>query len=449
MLIRIVRDSLTRRLRRKLLSGVAVALGIAVATALGTMALDVGDKVSRELRSFGANIAVTPAADTLPITVGGVDYRPEAAAGAFLAEAHLVKLKQIFWRNNVVAFAPFLYVPVGIEKHSAVLVGTWFEKDVQLSKSETFRTGLKPLHPSWRVKGDWPKDAESSGCLVGRRLAARLGVRPGQALAVTVATVYDRRSIPMAFSAVVDHRYKKPIATPAMPVELQVCGILETGGPEDDEVLASLAVVQTLANLKGKVRRVEVSALTKPEDAFARSDVSKLSSEDFDRWYCSPYVRSITYQIAQAIPGAEAKPVYQVADTEGRILDRVGVLMGLLAVAALVTAALAVASMMLATVLERRVEIGLLKSLGAGDGHVAAIFLSEAFVIAGVGGAAGYLAGSILARLLATTIFGRPASIHWVILPAALSLALLVTLVGCAMPLARGLKISPAVVLRD
>ncbi len=433
MLIRIVRDSLTRRLRRKLLSGVAVALGIAVATALGTMALDVGDKVSHELRSFGANITVTPAADSLPITVGGVDYRPRAAAGAFLAEADLVRLKQIFWRNNIVGFAPFLYVPLAVQNHSAVLIGTWFDKDIRIGKSETFRTGLRQLHPSWKVEGAWPKDAESNGCLVGRRLATQLGARPGQTLAVTVAAEGRR----------------KPGAAPAAPVELQVRGILETGGPEDDEVLAPLEVVQTLADLPGKVRRVEVSALTKPEDAFARSDVAKLSSKDFDRWYCSPYVRSITYQIARAIPGAEAKPVYQVADTEGRILDRVGVLMGLLAVAALMTAALAVASMMLATVLERRVEIGLLKSLGAGDGHVAAIFLSEAFVIACLGGAAGYLAGSILARLLAVTIFGTPAAVHWVILPTALSLALLVTLAGSAMPLARGLKISPAVVLRD
>ncbi len=59
MLAKIVRESLTRRRRRKLLSVLAVALGTAVAAALGTMALDVGDKVGRELRSFGANISVT------------------------------------------------------------------------------------------------------------------------------------------------------------------------------------------------------------------------------------------------------------------------------------------------------------------------------------------------------------------------------------------------------
>lgn len=441
MLIRIVRNSLTRRLRRKLLSAIAIALGIAVATALATMALDVKDKVSRELRSYGANISVTPAADSLPISVGGVDYRPQAAAGAFLAEQDLVKLKKIFWRNNIVAFAPYLYLPANIEKRSVILIGTWFDKEIQVDRAESFRTGLMKLHPGWKVEGQWPNDKASEHCLVGRRLAGWLGVRPGQAIALSVT--------PTALAELTAHRTDAQRPPLQQSAELQVSGILETGGLEDDQVFAPLALVQKLGGLEGKVRRIEVSALTKPEDLFARSDLSKLSPEEFERWYCSPYVRSITYQIGQAIPGAEAKPVYQVADTEGKILDRVGALMGILAASALTTAALAVASMMLATVLERRTEIGLFKSLGAADTHVAAIFLWEALVIALLGGVAGYLAGSLLARLLAVSVFGVPVGIHWVIFPAALALALVVTLVGSAMPLARGLKISPAVVLRD
>src|SRR5271157_2172609 len=71
MLVRIIRESLVRRRRRKLLSFAAVALGIAAATTVATIAIDVGDKVSRELRSFGANISITPAADGLPVAVGG------------------------------------------------------------------------------------------------------------------------------------------------------------------------------------------------------------------------------------------------------------------------------------------------------------------------------------------------------------------------------------------
>jgi putative ABC transport system permease protein len=170
---------------------------------------------------------------------------------------------------------------------------------------------------------------------------------------------------------------------------------------------------------------------------------------DFDRWFCSPYVSSIAYQIQQAIPAAEAKPVYAVSETEGKILDRVGLVMALLAAAALTTAGLAVASMMLATVFERRVEIGLFKSLGATNERVAAIFLLEAAAIGLLGGVVGYAGGCLLARRLALEVFGTPANIHWVILPAAVALALLVTLAGSAMPVGRGIKISPALVLRD
>lgn len=464
MLVRILLESLARRRRRKLLSLAAVALGITVATAVGTIALDVGDKVGRELRSYGANISVIPAADGLAVSIGGVDYRP-AGAGAFLPEAQLVQLKKIFWRNNIVAFAPFLYVPSEVEacpavqssgqpvnprgpamngtaRRQAVLIGSWFQKSLAIDKSEVFVTGLKKLHPTWKIQGKWPADDDRSGCLVGRRLAEQLGARLGQILRVT-----SRRSVAGNQAS----RLSEGTAALRLTstAEFVVRGILETGGPEDEQVLAPLAAVQELAGLQGKVRRIEVSALTKPQDAFARSDVTRLTPGEFDRWYCSPYVSSIAYQIQQAIPGSQAAPVYQVADTEGRILDRVGILMGLLAAAALVTAALAVASMMLATVLERRAEIGLFKALGATDGRVALVLLLEACTVGLAGGVGGYLAGSLLAWRLALAVFGAPVGVHWVILPPCLALAVLVTLAGSALPLRRALKIAPAAVLRD
>jgi putative ABC transport system permease protein len=118
-------------------------------------------------------------------------------------------------------------------------------------------------------------------------------------------------------------------------------------------------------------------------------------------------------------------------------------------VAALVTSALAVASMMLATVLERRAEIGLFKSLGASDARVATIFLLEAFVVGLLGGLAGYFAGSLMARRLGVVVFGIPAEINWVILPGALALALVVTLAGSALPLLGGLRLSPVAALRN
>jgi putative ABC transport system permease protein len=429
MLAHIVSRSLIRRRRRKLLTLVAVTLGIAVTTAVATIALDVGDRVGRELRSFGANIALTPAADGIPITVGGVDFRP-AGAGAFLAEDDLVKLKKIFWRNNIMAFAPYLYLPGNVGGRKVVLVGSWFDKQLVVDKSESVRTGLKSLHQTWRVRGDWPGDDDPSACLVGQRLAAALGVKPGATVEFAAEDAPDG-------------------STPRKTLDLSVRGILESGGGEDDQIIVPLATVQALAGMEGKYRRAEISALTKPEDDFARSDVTQLSPEEFDRWYCTPYVSAISYQIEQAIPGAEARPVYRVAETEGRILDRVGILMALLAAGALISSALAVASMMLATVLERRSEIGLYKSLGATNPRVAAIFLLEALAVGLLGGVAGFFGGSLMARHLGALIFGLPAAMHWVIFPGAVALALLVTLAGSAYPLARGLRLAPAAVLHD
>jgi putative ABC transport system permease protein len=433
MIFQIVWESLARRRRRKLLSVFAVTLGVAVTAAVATLSLDVGDKVSRELRSFGANLSVTPAADGLPVAVGGIDYRP-AGAGAFLPESALVSLKKIFWRNNIVAFAPFLYVPATLEGQPVVVIGSWFDKTMPVDKSEVFVTGLEKLHPTWKVTGQWPVDNDAAGALVGRRLAERLNLHPGQS--ITVAAAPERNSS------------GAPTTRASSTAQFTVRGILETGGPEDDQVVAPLAAVQHWAGLDGKVRRIEISALTKPEDVFAHSDVSRLSPAEYDRWYCTPYVSSIAYQIQQALPEAQAKPVYHVAETEGKIMNRVDVLMALLVLAALVAAGLAVASMMLATVLERRAEIGLFKALGATDARVAAVFLLEACAIGLLGGLAGYFFGSLLAWRLALAVFGSAVGVHWVILPVCVAAALLVTLAGSALPLGRALKISPSLALR-
>jgi putative ABC transport system permease protein len=428
MLARIITRSLVRRRRRKLLSLAAIALGITAATVVATLALDVGDQVNHELRSFGANITVTPAADSLPVNVGGVDYRP-AASGAFLRESDLPALKKIFWANNIVAFAPFLYVPASLDGRRVVVIGSWFDRDLSVGGSPSFRTGLRDLHPAWRVQGQWPDDRDATSCLVGAGLARSAGLGVGSTLTLTGGAATG------------------PSA--AKSYSCRASGLLETGGAEDGQVIAPIAPVQIFAGEPGRVRRLEVSALTKPEDDFARRDPKRMSPDDLERWSCSPYVRSIAYQIEQAIPGSVARPVYPVADTEGRILGRIGSLMLVLAIAALATACLAVASMMLATVIERRAEIGLFQSLGASRARVAAVFLLEGSALGLAGGAAGYLAGTLLAHRLGRIVFGSPAPAHGSLLPLVLLVALVVTWAGSAVPLAHGLKVSAAVALRD
>ncbi len=420
MIRRIISQSLMRRRERKLLSLIAVTLGIAVATAVATIAIDVGDKVNHELRSVGTNIIVTPAADGFPISIGGVDFRP-AGAGAYLAESSLPAMKKIFWRNSIVAFAPFVYLPAQAHNRHFVLIGTWFDKTLSISPTESFQTGIRQLHPTWKVEGNWPAANDADGCVVGSQLARALGLKIGQTLSIQAKTGLR---------------------------EFKIRGILESGGIEDQEALAPLESVQEMAGFQGKVRRVEISAVTKPEDDLARIPPARMTPDQFERWSCSNYASTVAYQIQQAIPGSSARPVYRVSETEGKILNRVGLLISLLAAAALITAALAVSSMMLANVLERRSEIGLFRALGAADARVATIFLTEASLVGLAGGALGYLLGSVLAEKLARAIFGSPIGIHWVLLPAALTLALAVTLIGGALPLRRGFKMSTAMALR-
>ena len=100
MFFRLIADNFTRRPRRKFLTAAALSLGMAVATAALSVSLDVGDRLSEEFKSLGANLVVTPEADSLPLEIGGVDFRP-ANSGAYLPESDLPKIKSVFWHNNI------------------------------------------------------------------------------------------------------------------------------------------------------------------------------------------------------------------------------------------------------------------------------------------------------------------------------------------------------------
>src|SRR5271165_4430808 len=177
---RLVYESFRRQKRRKLLAGIAITLGVGVATAMIAVATDIGDKISRELRSYGANLVVTPQEDTLDLQIGGVDLKPPSD-GAYLNESDLPKIKGMFWRNNIVGFSPMLPVNVDVaaagKTQAASLVGTYFSKPLVFGKDQ-FSTGVRQTHPWWKVQGAWPVD-DSGDILVGERLAAVLNLKAG------------------------------------------------------------------------------------------------------------------------------------------------------------------------------------------------------------------------------------------------------------------------------
>lgn len=420
MFLRLVWLSFLRQRRRKLLAGLALMMGITVTTAMMVVAADIGEKMSRELRSFGANLVIYPQEDTLDVRIGGVDLKP-ISAGAFLDESQLPKIKGIFWRNNILGFTPLLPLPISVatapegEPVKAELIGTYFDKKLRLGKEE-FRTGVRTTHPWWRVRGSWPSD-ESSDVLLGEQLAAGLQVGVGSQVRVA-----DRR--------------------------LTVAGILSSGGAEDRAVVAPLALAQEIAGRKNAVRRVLVSALTKPEDAFARRDPAAMTPEQFDRWYCSPYANSIALQLQEAIPGSHAEQIRQVAQNEGTVLSRLQGLMLLVTLAALLASALAVSAAMATAIFERRREVGLMKALGASRAAVAALFFAEAGALALLGGGAGYLLGVVLAQQVALSIFSSTAVIHPILFPLVMGIAVLVAVAGSAAAIRRAARLDPAIVLR-
>ena len=414
MFVRLVYESFRRQTRRKLLVAVAVTLGAAVSTAMIGIATGIGDKISRELRNYGANLIVTPDEDALDVQIGSVNLRP-ASGGAYLDEAALPQIKGIFWRNNIAAFAPELPVNVNANGHQVTLLGTYFSKTIALGK-EQFTTGAPSTFPWWKVEGNWPQD-ESTDLLIGEKLAASLNSQPGSRVELDGASY-------------------------------RVSGILSTGGDEDGQIVAPLGVAQSIAGRPGKLRTIYVSALLKPEDTFARRNPDTLSPSERDRWYCTPYPQSIAFQLQEAIPHSRAEQIRRVAQNEGNILTRIEGLMLLITLAALLTSGLAVSAAMATAMFERRTEVGLMKALGAGHFPLSMIFVTESVLIACVGGLIGFAFGALLAKEPGRTIFGSEILVQPVLFPVVLTLAIAVTFGGSAVAIRRAVKYDPVLALR-
>jgi putative ABC transport system permease protein len=436
MFFRLLMESFRRQRRRKTLAGLAILLGTTAVTAMLALALTVGDRIHKELAVYGANIVVYPKADLLDVKVGGLDVKP-ATGGAYLKESDLAKLKGIFWANNITGVSPELRIeqqafPQGIDGPSfpVTVMGLWFNHDFG-----SFKTGATQLHPWWKLEGQWPPlvaDANYWPVVIGASLAKQLDLHIGSTLGL-------RRDLQLAQSGL---------------TTAQVTGIVSTGDATDREILVSLPVAQAMAHKKDAVSRVDISARTKPEDTFARKDPETLSPQQKEIWYCRPYANSIAYQIREAIPGAQAEQVRRVEQSEGNVLARISGLMWLVSAAALLAAGFAVSAAMTTAVLERRGEIGLMRSLGASKGAIALLFYSETGLLAVFAGAVGYLIGSGLAAWLGAKIFAGDGAVtiagtlNPVLLPVVVALALVVAIAGSTPSIRSALKMDPSAILR-
>jgi putative ABC transport system permease protein len=115
--------------------------------------------------------------------VAGVDFSPTLANGT-LEEGSLPRLKEIFWRHNILGLVPELPARVAImlpqqQPETATLVGTWFDHPMPLPEQAEFRTGLRHVVSYWQVNGEWASDEARREAMVGLELAKRLQLTPG------------------------------------------------------------------------------------------------------------------------------------------------------------------------------------------------------------------------------------------------------------------------------
>jgi len=416
MFLRILGKSILKRKSRIAIAIISVLIGASVATALLTVSFDVSEKVSLEFRKYGANLLIVPHSDTIEVGFPGVEFG-SVTEQRYINESDIWKIKTIYWRNNVMGFAPFLYQVVTARSEQTeqriVLAGTYFNRTIHIQSPyapqdpTTFTTGVQIISPWWHIMGKWINDQnDTTSCMIGAAVAEKLNLSVNDTLEITYS-----------------EQYSSTINTTTY--NFTVVGIVMTDGYEDNQIFVNLQVAQEITKRPGKLHTIQVSALCNacPVETFAE-------------------------EIKELIPYVEGRSVKQLVHAEMDILGKIQNMMFLVTIVALIASALGVMTTMITSVIERQKEIGLMKSVGAENKKIIALFLSEATIIGIIGGLIGYLVGLILAQLIGISVFSLSITPRFEVLPIAIGISVGVALLASIFPVRRAVRVEPAIVLR-
>ena len=426
MLFTMLRQSWMHDRGRKLLAITTVFLASGLISALLAISINIGDKMSMEMKSYGANIEISPD--------GQIELPEILSAQAtmldkkdLLAEKELPNIMDIFWRNNIIGFAPFVRGKVTVVGAHTVenidLVGTFFDKQIAVPDEPEYHTGNKIISTYWQILGDWPDD-QTNQALVGTTIAQNQGWKVGDILQLK--------------------------GSDGLQISVNVSGILINGSSDENAILVPLNIGQALFGLEGRVHSVKVSALTVPENALskkARENLESLDSDEYDLWFCTAFVSSISFQLESAMNSAIVKPLWQVAASEGIVIGKIQSLLFVVTFSALIAAAMGIASLMTNAILQRSKEIGLMKSLGAHNWQVYMLFYSESILCGLLGGLLGCLAGWGLSKVMGYALFGSIIGFNWIIVPMVLFISVIITVIGTYFPSRRIASLYPIEVL--
>ena len=290
--------------------------------------------------------------------------------------------------DKLTGASPFLYGIVQLKLGDAVLAGVDFK-------------GLQSIYPYWQTQGSWINvDFDDRNCMIGRTIAEKMELSVGN-----------------SFDLIGRDTSKK--------MTLRVKGIIETGEAEDEQILVNMDVARSLFGTPGAVDFAMLSIIAQGDEA-----------------------NELAEQINTAVPNVEAKPIRKIAQSDGRILEKIDGFMALVATIILIITSLCVNAILSAMVVERSLEIGLQKALGANDKAIITQFVTETVLICLVGVVLGLGLGFGLAQLLGQTVFNAWVSIRLIVIPLTAGVSLVAALLASIIPIRRAVGILPALVLK-
>ena len=418
MFITMLLSAVFRRKSRAVMAVVATLDGAATLFCLAAICLVVPQQMSDEMRSYGANIIVTPLEGEWK---NGID------------RAMVLHTNDMVLAKGAMRSATYRYENVRINAAPYVLAGI----DVR---------SVKSLNKHWNVDGSWPS---SGNVMVGRDVASAMGLKIGSRIAIAYRssdnTIGLHKPAEKSSGKSANKSADKPaqnssqspaqnklvegrVSTDIMDTSgttFRVCGILDTGGPEDAMLYALNGDVNTLTGVKRGADVIAYSSSAPSVDAV---------------------VRSINDMTSMRV---RAQQVTKVTAADKGIVTMLRSLFCIVSLVVLVLMMVGVSTTISSIVQQRRNEIGLRKALGASARSIGVEFTAEAGLYGLVGGIAGTAVGYVFARLLAAMVFARDLGVNWWLVAFSIVFSVAASCVAALPPVLRASKIDPAIVLRE
>lgn len=414
MFFRMLLSAVFRRRSRAVMAVVASLVGAATLSCLAMICIAVPQQMNQEMRAYGANLIVTPLADSENGKSGIDDAMVEHTT-------QMVSAK-------------------GSEKHA-----TYRYENVRVNAAPYVMAGVNPaqvrnLNHHWVVDGSWPSAGK---VLVGRDVADAMGLKVGGSITIGYRASDNAASSGQASQSGTDgtsdgqtssgstgaqQTQNGHVSSDIMDTsgtEFRVAGIVDTGGSEDSIIYALAGDVDKLT---GSTRGVDVI-----EYSSGASDLTAL-------------VNSINDMTSMHV---KAQQVTKITASDTRIITMLQTLFWIVSLVVLVLTLVGVGTTISSIVSQRRNEIGLRKALGASSRAIGTEFYIESSLYGLIGGLIGTAIGYGLASWLCVAVFERSIGFNWWLALISVLFSALVAIVASIPPVHRATRIDPAVVLRE